>query len=177
MTLLTVVTQTVVESQLVEIITETVLTDNVVQSELTEIQLITKLEALPSVVSLINTGLIGPKGDRGIPGPAGNAVQAFQFSYGDATPAILVTAVSGQRILGVRLDILTAFNGVGAQLSIGTMADPQSVFPTTDNSALIVSSFDLKLNTLYSQDTDIFLWITAGQNASAGSGQVLIFIQ
>lgn len=93
------------------------------------------------------------------------------FSYGDANPALIASLPAGRRVALAQIDVATAFNGIGAALSIGTLGSPGSIMPADDNDPRQVCSYS---TTPMQTATDIYLFITPGSGATAGAGHVLI---
>lgn len=133
---------------------------------------------IPQTLTLINTGLVGPEGDIGPTGPAGasDGYYDLDFSYGDATPVLLATVVVGTRVQLAAIDIYTPFNGAGASLSIGTLAVPGQYMLTTENDPAMAHSYETSPMWL-TVSAQIYLFITPGAGATAGSGNVRIQAQ
>ncbi len=99
-------------------------------------------------------------------------IPAFFFSYGDATPKSLLTVEAGKRVLEVLVAIEVPFNGVGAALSVGTLADPDRLVPAGMIDPSVAATYEFSPAELFSADTAVFLFITPGSGASAGNGSV-----
>ena len=114
----------------------------------------------------------------GIQGPPGPGILApINFAWGDATPALLLTAVAGKRIYVVEIILFTAFNGAGAALSVGPLAAPAELMSASENNPAAVASYETNPDKLYASQTAIYLHITPGSGASAGAGQVRLEIE
>ena len=129
---------------------------------------------LPGEAGRINKGDKGDRGDKGEPGPSGvGANYSTNFAFGDATPLLLGLPFVGRRTELVRLDITTAFNGVGATLSIGTLENPGLLMDTNMNDPTQIAGFETAPTTS-PQDSNIYLFIHPGDSASTGAGNILI---
>lgn len=144
-------------------ITETV-------SELIEIEGET-VEISGDEVSVVEVGIQGP------PGASGEVSAPISFGWGDATPAFLTTISAGKRVYVTELVIATAFNGAGAALTIGPLAAPSELMTASENNPADVASYEANPDKLYASTTAIYLHITPGAGASAGSGQVRLQIE
>lgn len=114
---------------------------------------------------------LGPKGDAGAPG---NSLPTVYFAFGDATPLIIYTAPENQLIKQVTLIVLTAFNGAGAAVSIGTTSDPALLMATAESNLAVTGSFETSPNETISSGTPIKVFITPGAGATVGQCGVLI---
>lgn len=115
--------------------------------------------------------VVGPPGPVG---PPGGSLPTLTFSYGDATPSLIATLTAGSRPFNVRLSIETPFNGAGAQLSVGTLLNPNLLVPAADIDPAVAAVFEFSPQTLFLSDTAVYLFITPGSGASAGAGNVII---
>lgn len=145
-------------------ITETVV-------ELVEIEGAT-VEVIGESVALVEVGVQGPPGT-----PAPGAIAPINFSWGDASPVLLAMVGAGKHAYVVELIITTALNGVGAALSVGSLAAPAELMATTDNNPASVASYETNPDKLYGAATAIYLTITPGSGASAGAGQIRLQIE
>ncbi len=125
-------------------------------------------------VVVVNEGEQGIAGPEGPAGPPGGPVLEFAFSYGDATPSTLFTALAGKLVKGVSLFIEAGFNGSGAALSVGSQADPEALLAASENDPTTISVFHSSPNKSFGADTPIFLFITPGVGASEGHGLVAV---
>lgn len=122
----------------------------------------------------VQTG--GGMGVQGRPGAPGGSVPAIAFSYGDA-PGVIWTASSPGFLTYVRAKVLTAFNGAGAELRIGTLADAESVLPA---SMSLLSQDDEYENTPdihLAAGEAVLIAIAPGVGATAGNGLVFLEFQ
>lgn len=145
-----------------------------------------KVEILQTVVAVVEVGV--PAGaqyvevteiaQQGIPGPPGTgAITVINFAWGDATPKLLVTVVANKRVYRVRLWIETPFNGTGAALTVGSVADPDELIAATENDPTSEGVYETYPDKRYLASTPVSLTITPGAGASAGAGQVHLEIE
>ena len=102
----------------------------------------------------------------------------FVFHYGDASPSPLMTIPANKAVLQCQIVILTAFDGTGATLSVGSAASTYTdIMNTTDNMPTELSTWTVEPNTVYVVNTPILLKITPGAGATAGMGIIRITVQ
>lgn len=119
----------------------------------------------------------GPAGPVGPPGPAGAASIEFNFAFGDATPATVVTALAGKMVYGVQLHIKVPFDGAGAALVVGDAAQANRLMAASENDVTAVGSNTTAPAYVYTVNTPILLGITPGAGATQGSGVLVLSIQ
>lgn len=127
--------------------------------------------------TVVFAGEQGTPGPAGPPGPAGAASIEFNFAFGDATPATVVTALAGKMIYGVQLHIKTPFNGTGAALVVGDAAVSNRLMAAAENDVLTVGSNTTAPSYAYAVNTPILLGITPGAGATQGAGVLVLSIQ
>lgn len=115
--------------------------------------------------------VVGPAGP---PGPPGGSLPTLVFSYGDATPALIGTMSAGTRLFNVRLSIEAAFNGTGADISVGTLASPNLLADSAVIDPAVIAVFEFSPQNLFLVDTSVYLFITPGAGATAGSGSIIL---
>ncbi len=98
------------------------------------------------------------------------------FSYGDATPHLLASLESGAFVADATVKIETGFDGAGAEISIGTLGDPNSIFPSTSIMPYETGVYASAVSLLLNAPTDIYLFITPGAGAAAGAGNLCITV-
>jgi hypothetical protein len=96
------------------------------------------------------------------------------FTFGDASPATLFIPAEDAMLALVRVVIETPFDGAGATLAIGTLADPDLYMATDENDPTQVASYEVKPDIIVSTGAAILLTITPGAGATAGAGRILI---
>jgi hypothetical protein len=117
----------------------------------------------------------GAQGPRGIDGlSASGFITPLSFSYGDASPAVALIVGQPSEILSVTLKIVSAFNGVGATLSLGTSADSGLIFSAAEVSPGTEAIFEFTPLLKCAAGTTLILSINPGAGATQGSGQVLM---
>jgi len=122
-------------------------------------------------------GPSGPQGLQGIPGSAGTPRIEIPFSFGDATPANLFSAVAGKLIERITLYIETTFDGESPSLTIGDESDPALLMSTLENNPLEEAAYQVTPNLSYETDTQVLLFISPGVGVSQGSGLVVVEMQ
>lgn len=118
------------------------------------------------------------RGRQGPPGPAGTSgdglLPAVNFAFGDASSVVVTTTADDSvEVTRLVLEIETPFNGTGATISVGTLAQPTLLMTTEQNTPYIAATFDLAPGVELSPSTGIYLTINAG-TASQGSGKLVI---
>ena len=98
----------------------------------------------------------------------------LNFGWGDASPELIGSLSSNTVIIGVKIIILTAFDGTTPTLSVGTDVTHDLFMMTLENDPTIVGEYNVTPAYKLSGDTDIKLFITPGASAGAGSGVVII---
>jgi hypothetical protein len=124
-----------------------------------------------SSLSFLNTIQQGLQGVQGIPG---NTLPAVNFAFGDATPTTIYTATANIVIKTITVIITTAFNGTGANISIGTLASPTLLMDIDESDVSLVAGFETSPNETILSGTVLKLFITPGAGASQGAGKILI---
>lgn len=117
------------------------------------------------------------QGPPGPPGANGSGGIEFPFAWGDASPRQIVIAVAGKLIYGVQIHIATAFDGVGASLTVGDAGQTDrlmSVYKSDPNTA---GTYTASPAHRYGVATPILLTINPGAGASAGAGLLTIFTE
>lgn len=117
--------------------------------------------------AVVTAGLRGPKGE------SGKDLPPIAFSFGDAAPRLLHLLVDAGLLVSVQVVIATPFDGEGAALRVRTqtgdlLLDSDQVAP--DFSA----TYESTPGTLLPAGTGIYLEITPGAGATAGSGFVVL---
>lgn len=141
--------------------------------------LVTEVEVAAEVISaeeeavVIESIEIGPQGIKGDKGDSG-LVTRKTFSYGDATPVIIATMEAGSVVHAVDLSIVTAFDGVGAVLSIGTLADHDLLMGIDQNDPAMEGVYCSSPAYKFNVETVVYLFITPGAGANVGDGMIVI---
>lgn len=116
----------------------------------------------------------GPQGPRGERGPAGadssGQVPPIPFSWGDA-PREVFTAPTAGVLAIVRIQYTTAFNGSGASVRVGTVAE--AAMPESYSNPYTTHEFENSPDLMLDEGDVVYLTITPG-TASAGAG--LLFL-
>lgn len=110
------------------------------------------------------------------PVPGGSIEAPFEelsFSYGDA-PQVIYGAGANKTIYSIQLIIAVAFNGTAPEITIGDAGDNDRLLTAAKNDPAQIGTYEVYPNYAYGAGTDVYLYITPGAGASAGSGRVLI---
>lgn len=99
--------------------------------------------------------------------------EAFAFSWGDATPAVmgLYTGV----VVAISIVIVTPFNGVAPELSVTAPGYP-TLMAAADNLPKEAGRYETNPGVRLPADTSLSLNIAPGIGASAGNGIVYLEI-
>jgi hypothetical protein len=140
-------------------------------------QVIVTLTPPPTVIvdfTGVTVVSVGTQGPTGATGPSGSSAPPVNFSFGDASPMVISTGQPAQVILQITVNIVAAFNGAGATLSIGTSASP-SLYVTAQQVDLATETeFEVTVGKSIAANTDIIATITPGTGATAGAGWILV---
>jgi hypothetical protein len=110
----------------------------------------------PLVVSI---GEAGPTGPVGQPG---SAIPPVDFSYGDASPAIVYTLTEDMFLDSVQVVVTTAFNGTGAALSVGKSGQLEAYLAAAQNDPTTTATYETSPDVIIASGTVILLSITRG---------------
>jgi len=102
-----------------------------------------------------------------------NAENKLNFSFGDATPAEIITAIAGETITEVSIAIYTAFNGT-ASLTIGDSGDVTRLFTATSIDLTTPCVYTVFPVYTYGASTAINLYLTIDGATTQGNGAVFI---
>lgn len=100
--------------------------------------------------------------------------QVIDFAYGDASPAVIYTPSANALVVLARVDILTPFDGAGAQIKIGTAADDDLFLSAAQNDPGFAAEYEATPDEVIAAGTDIRITIAPGGGASAGTGRVVL---
>lgn len=128
-------------------------------------------------VVILEVGEPGNAGPTGQQGPAGTPRIEIPFSFGDATPLVLFTALAGKLIQRVTLFIESAFDGDTPSLMIGDEGDAARLMSAGENDPREEAAYQVTPNLSYDTDTQVKLFISPGSGASQGSGLVVVEVQ
>ena len=131
-------------------------------------------------LEIVTAGPQGPRGDDGADGAAGangdGQYPVIEFAFGDASPAIVLTLnpASAAEVALVQLEIEEAFDGAGASIAVGTVADPDGLMRTDQNLPGEVAVFETSPRVRLPAGEGVQLTITPGAGASQGRGNLII---
>lgn len=124
--------------------------------------------------TIVSAGEQGPPGINGLNGAG--AVE-YAFAFGDATPANIVSVPSGKMVYRVGLHINQAFDGVGAQITVGDALDQDRLMTAIENDPTMVGSHETSPAFSYGSDTNVTITIVPGAGASQGAGLLTLYVQ
>ena len=106
-------------------------------------------------------------------GPAGSsaALPPVAFAFGDASPRAVYTPPAGVLVIGVRLLIDTAFNGVGAALQL--QAGAKVLMPAALNDPATVGEYESSPRADVPAGSAFVLTINPGAGATQGAGRLI----
>lgn len=102
-----------------------------------------------------------------------NAENKLNFSYGDATPAEILTVSAGETLTEVSVAIYTTFNGV-ATLTVGDSGDISRLFPSPSVDLATPGVYTVFPVYTYGASTTINLYLTIDGATTQGSGAVFL---
>jgi hypothetical protein len=112
-----------------------------------------------------------------IKGAPGGGLQApLNFAYGDASPDVVFTPAVDCELTDLALQITTPFDGVGASLKVGTIADPALLMDTWQNDPGSACIYETSPHQALSAGTAVRLTINPGTGASQGAGQLIFTV-
>lgn len=122
-----------------------------------------------TIVRVSSQGIAGP------PGRDGNGTLIkVDFSFGDASPAVITTLPAGTTILTTAIVVQTPFNGLGAALQLGDTRQSDRLLSVTQNNPSYAAEYEANPGYTYSSATPILLTITPGAGCTQGAGFVLL---
>lgn len=105
---------------------------------------------------------------------AGVSSTPINFSFGDASPRIVLPVLSNQLVMQVNTNITEPFNAAGASFSLGTFAQPDLLVSPQQIDLSIPTEFEVNPNVLLTAPTDIVLTLIPGAGATQGAGWFVI---
>jgi hypothetical protein len=124
-----------------------------------------------TVLGVASTGVQGPRGPAGA---SASGIPTLNFAFGDATPATVLSLGENLEITWISLQIEEAFDGVGAQIQLGTAASPGLLMDSWQSDPSAALTFEVSPRVELSSGTAIILTIIPGSGASQGRGQFVI---
>lgn len=122
---------------------------------------------------VVKVGTPGPPGPAGRDGvDAGGVVPPVAFGWGDAPRTVFVAPRAGLLTV-VRVQYTVPFDGVGAQLAVGTLAAPEAIMPAGYNNPHTALEYENTPDLPLAEGEEVRLTISPG-TASAGAG--LLFL-
>ena len=95
------------------------------------------------------------------------------FAFGDASPVPIFTAPADCTDILARLVIDTPFNGVGAQLKLGTSASPELLLAAAHNDPATAAGYEAAPDASLTTGEAIVLTIIPGTGATQGAGRIV----
>jgi hypothetical protein len=118
-------------------------------------------------------GAQGPRGEQGFTGASDSGVPPVAFGYGDASGTIWSPDVAGTLVLA-RIVFSTAYDGSGAAVAIGTLAEPNSILAATDNDPATAGEYEVTADKHLGAGEAVRLTNTPGIGASQGAGLIYL---
>ena len=82
------------------------------------------------------------------------------FSWGDVSSSVITTMRSGLLIRSIYFIVQNAFDGIGAEITIGTVADPDLLLKTTDVDLKTIGNYLISPGYKFFVDTEIKIFNT-----------------
>lgn len=139
----------------------------------------TRLEVEPQVRDVIveqpvaRITKVTTPGPQGPQGPPSDGIQAIPFAYGDA-PSVVATAPGDGIITIVRVAIETAFDGVGATITVGVLGNTDALMTAAQNEPSEAASYEDVADYPVTAGTAIWLEINGGTGATQGAGVLFV---
>ena len=137
-------------------------------------------DLLHDFVGGVGVADVTPRGVDGADGAAGangdGQYPVIEFAFGDASPAIVLTLnpASAAEVALVQLEIEEAFDGAGASIAVGTVADPDGLMRADQNLPGEVAVLETSPRVRLPAGEGVQLTITPGAGASQGRGKLII---
>jgi hypothetical protein len=96
----------------------------------------------------------------------------FSLDFGDVNQSLIKT-VSGL-ITKVKVAVTQSFNGIGASITIGSLANPTLLFQSNQIDMSQATEFENPQSVFISTATDIYVFYTTGTGASQGKLYILL---
>lgn len=132
------------------------------------------------VLEIVTAGPQGARGEQGEDGANGangdGQYPTVSFAFGDASPSIVMTVnpASAAEVALVQVEIEEAFDGVGAQIAFGTVADPDCLMRVDQNDPAAEAVFETSPRVRLAGGEQLQLTITPGAGASQGRGKIIL---
>lgn len=128
-----------------------------------------------SKTGVVVSGFAGPSGPKGAPGDSSTATgrAVVPFAFGDASPVPIFTPAANCTDILVRLVIDTPFDGAGAQLMLGTAAQPDALMPANHNDPGMAGGYEAAPDAALVAGVPIVLTIVPGGGATQGAGRAI----
>lgn len=109
-------------------------------------------------------------------GPSGDVASEIHatFSWGDVSSVIIGSMAENAVIHSINFVVLEVYDGSGAEVTIGTVADPDLLLSANDVDLKTIGTYLISPGYKFPADTDIKLFNTPGAGASTGNGTVVI---
>lgn len=125
--------------------------------------------------SVVVKGFQGVPGPKGAPGDSSAATgrAVVPFAFGDASPLPVFTPAVNCTDILVRLVIDTPFNGAGAALKLGTVAQPEALLAASHNDPTAAGGYEAAPDAALVAGVPIVLSIVPGTGATQGAGRAI----
>lgn len=105
-------------------------------------------------------------------GGAAGSGTTYLASYGDATPALVFSLPANQAIDNIDIEVTEVWDGPGATIRLGTLAQPGKYFDSTDTELLDLNVFAKAFAEL--GPVQIYITINPGSSPTKGKVRVQI---
>lgn len=117
--------------------------------------------------------VLGGQGIQGRPGQPGGSIPPIDFAFGDAAHAVWTPQAAGL-LTYARIIVREPFNGTGAAIVVGTLAQPDAAMPSYFNDPKQANEYENTPDIRLAAGESIYLTITPGTGATAGAGTLLL---
>jgi hypothetical protein len=140
---------------------------------MTDVILVREVEF--KVISEVMQGPTGPQGPQGTPGEGTGLASRVNFSWGDASPTILYTLITGKTLLKIEIYITTPFDGTSPFITIGKAGNTNQFFGIENIDIKTIGQY--QTNPLFSavSDTIINLYLSPDFDTNNGGGFILLY--
>lgn len=96
------------------------------------------------------------------------------FSWGDVSSTLIETMDTGVTITAIYFIVQEVFDGVGATVTIGTVADPDLLMGVADVDLTSIGTYLVSPGYKFAAETEVKIFNTPGSGASTGAGSLVI---
>ncbi len=130
------------------------------------------VESVTKQTRTVSVSTTGPRGPRGADGSG--QIPPINFAWGDASPIAVYTPAEDVWVDDIQIVITAVFDGVGAQIALGTAGSPELYMPFVYSAANRLGTYEASPDLVLAAGTDVILTIVPGAGASTGAGSLLL---